>query len=144
MGTVQFDNDQFESILGYEDLVQGNVMIKRVYYVEGLNYNLFSVGQFCNADLEVTFRKSTCFVRDLQGNDLITGTRGYDLYKIALHESSSPTRICFMAKASPTQEAVGGGVEMVTMMLLVDRWWRRGGDGDGDGGVDVVVASRLW
>ncbi|GJU59567.1 retrovirus-related pol polyprotein from transposon TNT 1-94 [Tanacetum coccineum] len=53
-------------------LNQGNVMIKRVYYVEGLNHNLFSVGQFCNADLEVAFRKSTCFVRDLQGNDLLT------------------------------------------------------------------------
>ncbi|GJY11653.1 hypothetical protein Tco_0380962 [Tanacetum coccineum] len=48
-------------------------MINRVYYVEGLNHNLFSVGQFCDADLEVAFRKSTCFVRDLQGNDLLTG-----------------------------------------------------------------------
>nr|GEX68510.1 hypothetical protein [Tanacetum cinerariifolium] len=38
----------------------------------GLNHNLFSVGQFCDADLEVAFRKSTCFVRDLQGNDLLT------------------------------------------------------------------------
>nr|GEV83017.1 retrovirus-related Pol polyprotein from transposon TNT 1-94 [Tanacetum cinerariifolium] len=43
----------------------------RVYYVEGLKHNLFSVGQFCDADLEVAFRKSTCFVRDLQGNDLL-------------------------------------------------------------------------
>nr|GEZ81118.1 retrovirus-related Pol polyprotein from transposon TNT 1-94 [Tanacetum cinerariifolium] len=43
-----------------------------VYYVKGLNHNLFSVGQFCDADLEVAFRKSTCFVRDLQGNDLLT------------------------------------------------------------------------
>nr|GEV53194.1 retrovirus-related Pol polyprotein from transposon TNT 1-94 [Tanacetum cinerariifolium] len=58
-------------ILGYGDLVQGNVTINRVYYVEGLNHNLFSVGQFCDADLEVAFRKSTCFVRDLQGNDLL-------------------------------------------------------------------------
>nr|GEY02489.1 hypothetical protein [Tanacetum cinerariifolium] len=38
----------------------------------GLNHNLFSVGQFCDANLEVTFRKSTCFVRDIQGNDLLT------------------------------------------------------------------------
>nr|GEW82407.1 hypothetical protein [Tanacetum cinerariifolium] len=51
---------------------QGNVTINRVYLVEGLNHNLFSVGQFCDANLEVTFRKSTCFVRDLQGNDLLT------------------------------------------------------------------------
>nr|GEY15696.1 retrovirus-related Pol polyprotein from transposon TNT 1-94 [Tanacetum cinerariifolium] len=72
LGTVCFGNDQFASILGYRDLVQGNVTINRVYYVKGLNHNLFSVGQFCDADLEVAFRKSTCFVRDLQGNDLLT------------------------------------------------------------------------
>nr|GEW48161.1 hypothetical protein [Tanacetum cinerariifolium] len=53
------------------DLVQGAVTIKRVYYVEGLNHNLFSVGQFCDADLEVAFRKSTCFICDLKGNDLV-------------------------------------------------------------------------
>nr|GEU44073.1 retrovirus-related Pol polyprotein from transposon TNT 1-94 [Tanacetum cinerariifolium] len=52
MGTVRFGNDQFAPILGYEYLVQGNITIKRVYYVEGLNHNLFSVGQFCDADLE--------------------------------------------------------------------------------------------
>nr|GEY43737.1 retrovirus-related Pol polyprotein from transposon TNT 1-94 [Tanacetum cinerariifolium] len=57
----------------YGDLVQGAVTIKRVYYVEGLNHNLFFVGQFCDADLEVAFRKSTFFIRDLKGNDLLTG-----------------------------------------------------------------------
>ncbi|GKC92694.1 hypothetical protein Tco_1158136, partial [Tanacetum coccineum] len=72
LGTVHFGNDQFAPILGYRDLKQGNVTIKRVYYVKGLNHNLFYVGQFCDADLEVAFRKSTCFVRDLQGNDLLT------------------------------------------------------------------------
>ncbi|GKC10871.1 hypothetical protein Tco_1007653 [Tanacetum coccineum] len=81
---ARFANDQFAPILGYGDLVQGNVTIKRVYYAESLKHYLFSVGQFCDADLEVAFRKSTCFVRDLQGNDLLTGTRGSDLYTIAL------------------------------------------------------------
>ncbi|GJS90254.1 retrovirus-related pol polyprotein from transposon TNT 1-94 [Tanacetum coccineum] len=103
LGTVRFGNDQFAPILGYGDLVQGNIMINRVYYVEGLNHNLFSVGQFCDADLEVAFRKSTCFVRDLQGNDLLTGNRGSDLYTISLQETTSSTPICLMAKASPTQ-----------------------------------------
>ncbi|GJZ82890.1 retrotransposon protein, putative, unclassified [Tanacetum coccineum] len=37
------------------------------------------------------------------GNDLLTGNRGSDFYTIALEESSSPTLICFMEKASPTQ-----------------------------------------
>ncbi|GJX73211.1 retrovirus-related pol polyprotein from transposon TNT 1-94 [Tanacetum coccineum] len=69
---LRFGNDQFAPILGYGDLVQGNITINRVYYVEGLNHNLFSVGQLCDADLEVAFWKSTCFVRDIQGNDLLT------------------------------------------------------------------------
>nr|GEZ92848.1 retrovirus-related Pol polyprotein from transposon TNT 1-94 [Tanacetum cinerariifolium] len=103
LGTVHFGNDQFTPILSYGDFVQENVTINRVYYVEGLNQNLFSVGQFCDADLEVTFKKSTCFVRDLQGNDLLTGNRRSDLYTISLQESTSSTPLCLMAKASPTQ-----------------------------------------
>ncbi|GJV27819.1 retrovirus-related pol polyprotein from transposon TNT 1-94 [Tanacetum coccineum] len=103
LGTVRFDNDQFAPILGYRDLVQGNITINKVYYVEGLNHNLFSVGQFYDADLEVAFQKSTCFIRDLQGNDLLTGNRGTDLYTISLQETTSSTPICLMAKASPTQ-----------------------------------------
>ncbi|GJT89140.1 retrovirus-related pol polyprotein from transposon TNT 1-94 [Tanacetum coccineum] len=74
-----------------------------VYYVEGLNHNLFSVGQFYDADLEVAFQKSMCFVRDLQGNDLLTGNRGSDLYTISIQEMTSSTPIYLMAKALPTQ-----------------------------------------
>ncbi|GJQ93024.1 retrovirus-related pol polyprotein from transposon TNT 1-94 [Tanacetum coccineum] len=103
LGNVCYVNDQFAPILGYGDLVQGNIMINKVYYVKGLNHNLFSVGQFCDADLEVAFRKSTCFVRDLQGNDLLTSNRRSDLYTISLQETNSSTPICLMAKDSPTQ-----------------------------------------
>nr|GEW03783.1 integrase, catalytic region, zinc finger, CCHC-type, peptidase aspartic, catalytic [Tanacetum cinerariifolium] len=100
LGTVKFGNDQIVPILGYGDLVQGAVTIKRVYYVEGINHNLFSVGQFCDADLEFAFRKSTCFIRDLKGNDLLIGSRGTDLYSITLQSTSSPNPICLMAKAT--------------------------------------------
>nr|GFC19822.1 integrase, catalytic region, zinc finger, CCHC-type, peptidase aspartic, catalytic [Tanacetum cinerariifolium] len=103
LGTVKFGNDQIAPILGYGDLVQGAVTIKRVYYVEGLNHNLFSVGQFCDADLEVAFRKSTCFICDLKGNVLLTGSRGTDLYSITLQDSNSPNLICLMAKATSSQ-----------------------------------------
>ncbi|GJS63101.1 retrovirus-related pol polyprotein from transposon TNT 1-94 [Tanacetum coccineum] len=98
-----FGNDQIAPILGYGDLVQGTITIKRVYYVEGLNHNLFSVGQFCDADLEVAFRKSTCYIRDLKGNDLLTGSRGTDLYSISLQDSTTPNPICLMAKATSSQ-----------------------------------------
>nr|GEZ70448.1 integrase, catalytic region, zinc finger, CCHC-type, peptidase aspartic, catalytic [Tanacetum cinerariifolium] len=76
---------------------------RMLYEKTSLNHNLFLVGQFCDADLEVAFRKSTCFVRDLQSNDLLTGNRGSDLYTISLQESTSLTPLCLMAKASPTQ-----------------------------------------
>nr|GEY60009.1 hypothetical protein [Tanacetum cinerariifolium] len=79
------------------------VTIKKVYYVEGLNHNLFSVGQFCDANLEVAFRKSTCYIRDLKGNDLLTGSRGTDLYSITLQDTTSPNPTCLMAKATSSQ-----------------------------------------
>nr|GEV41613.1 hypothetical protein [Tanacetum cinerariifolium] len=103
LGTVKFRNDQIAPILGYGDLVQGTFTIKRVYYVEGLNHNLFFVGQFCYANLEVAFRKSTCYIRDLKGNDLITGSRGINLYSITLQDTSSPNLICLMATVTSSQ-----------------------------------------
>nr|GEZ79549.1 integrase, catalytic region, zinc finger, CCHC-type, peptidase aspartic, catalytic [Tanacetum cinerariifolium] len=77
--------------------------VEKVYYVEGLNHNLFSVGQFCDADLEVTFRKSTCYIFDLKGNDLLIGSRGTDLYSIILQDINCPNPICLMAKATSSQ-----------------------------------------
>ncbi|GJY12760.1 retrovirus-related pol polyprotein from transposon TNT 1-94 [Tanacetum coccineum] len=67
LGTVRFENDHIARIIGYGDYQLGNVTISRVYYVEGLGHNLFSVGQFCDADLEVAFQKNTCFIRNLEG-----------------------------------------------------------------------------
>nr|GEU98686.1 integrase, catalytic region, zinc finger, CCHC-type, peptidase aspartic, catalytic [Tanacetum cinerariifolium] len=103
LGSVKFGNDQIAPILGYGDLVQGTVTIKRVYYVEGQNHNLFFVSQFCDADLEVAFRKSTCYIRNLKGNDFLIGSRSTDLYSITLQDTSSPNPICLMAKATSSQ-----------------------------------------
>nr|GEY25784.1 retrovirus-related Pol polyprotein from transposon TNT 1-94 [Tanacetum cinerariifolium] len=67
MGTVKFGNDRVAKIMGYGDYQIGNVTISRVYFVEGLGHNLFSVGQFCDSDLEVAFRQHTYFIRNLDG-----------------------------------------------------------------------------
>nr|GFB12286.1 integrase, catalytic region, zinc finger, CCHC-type, peptidase aspartic, catalytic [Tanacetum cinerariifolium] len=56
LGTVKFENDHVAKIMGYTDYQIGNVTISRLYYMEGLGHNLFSVGQFCDSDLEVAFR----------------------------------------------------------------------------------------
>nr|GEX95627.1 integrase, catalytic region, zinc finger, CCHC-type, peptidase aspartic, catalytic [Tanacetum cinerariifolium] len=87
--TVRFRNDHFGTIMGYEDYVLGDNVISRVYYVEGLDYNLFSIGQFCDSDLEVSFRKHTCFVRDLDGVNIIKGSRGLNLYIISVEDMMS-------------------------------------------------------
>nr|GEV25581.1 integrase, catalytic region, zinc finger, CCHC-type, peptidase aspartic, catalytic [Tanacetum cinerariifolium] len=57
LGTVRFGNDHVAAILGFDDLQWGNILITRVYFVEGLGHNLFSVGQFCDSDLEPKFTK---------------------------------------------------------------------------------------
>nr|GFC61387.1 integrase, catalytic region, zinc finger, CCHC-type, peptidase aspartic, catalytic [Tanacetum cinerariifolium] len=56
---TDYRNDHVAKIMGYGDYQIGNVMISRVYYMEGLGHNLFSVGQFCDSDLEVAFRQHT-------------------------------------------------------------------------------------
>nr|GEV34558.1 integrase, catalytic region, zinc finger, CCHC-type, peptidase aspartic, catalytic [Tanacetum cinerariifolium] len=73
LGTVRFGNNDFTVIAGFGDVVIGSMTIKKVYYVEGLGHNFFSVGQFYDRGLEVAFRKSTCFVRNEDGVDLLTG-----------------------------------------------------------------------
>nr|GEV58867.1 integrase, catalytic region, zinc finger, CCHC-type, peptidase aspartic, catalytic [Tanacetum cinerariifolium] len=75
LGTVKFQNDHVANIMGYGDYKIGNVTILRVYFVEGIGHNLFSVGQFYDSDLEVAFRQHTYFIRNLDGVDLLTGSR---------------------------------------------------------------------
>ncbi|GJW94422.1 hypothetical protein Tco_0174094 [Tanacetum coccineum] len=100
MGTVRFENDNFTAITGYGDYIQGNITICHVYYVEGLGHNLFSVGQFCDGDLEVAFRSKTCYVRNLEGDDLLTGGRESNLYTISISDMAASSPVCLMSKAT--------------------------------------------
>ncbi|GKB25711.1 retrovirus-related pol polyprotein from transposon TNT 1-94 [Tanacetum coccineum] len=100
IGTVRFGNDHFGAIMGYGDYVIGDSVISRVYYVEGLGHNLFSVGQFCDSDLEVAFRKHSCYVRDTDGVELIKGSRGSNLYTISIEDMMKSSPICLLSKAS--------------------------------------------
>ncbi|GJY79799.1 integrase, catalytic region, zinc finger, CCHC-type containing protein [Tanacetum coccineum] len=98
--TVRFGNDHFGAIMGYGDYVIGESVISRVYYVEGLGHNLFSVRQFCDSDLEVAFRKHSCYVRDTDGVELIKGSRGSNLYTISIEDMMKSSPICLLSKAS--------------------------------------------
>nr|GFB84159.1 integrase, catalytic region, zinc finger, CCHC-type, peptidase aspartic, catalytic [Tanacetum cinerariifolium] len=102
LGMVKFGNDHVAKIMGYGDYQIGNVTISRVYYVEGLGHNLFSVWQFCNSDLEVAFRQHTCFIRNLDGVDLLTGSRGNNMYTLSIQDMMASSPICLLSKASKT------------------------------------------
>nr|GEZ36669.1 retrovirus-related Pol polyprotein from transposon TNT 1-94 [Tanacetum cinerariifolium] len=106
LGTVKFGNDHVAKIMGYGDYKIGNVTILRVYFVEGLGHNLFFVGQFCDSDLEVAFRQHTCFIRNLDGVDLLTGSRGNNLYTLSLGDMMASSPICLLSKASKNKSCL--------------------------------------
>nr|GEV94196.1 retrovirus-related Pol polyprotein from transposon TNT 1-94 [Tanacetum cinerariifolium] len=103
LGTDKFDNDHVAKIMGYGDYKIGNVTISRVYFVEGLGHNLFSVGQFYDSDLEVAFSQHTCFIRNLEGVDLLIRSRGNTLYTLSLGDMMASSPICLLSKASKTK-----------------------------------------
>ncbi|GJT52110.1 hypothetical protein Tco_0978267 [Tanacetum coccineum] len=103
MGTIRFGNGNFAAIIGYGDYIQGNLMICHVYYVEGLEHNLFLVRQFCDGDLEVAFRFNTCYVRNLEGEDLLTGSRDSNHYTISISEMAASSLVVLMSKATSTK-----------------------------------------
>ncbi|GJX36542.1 putative ribonuclease H-like domain-containing protein [Tanacetum coccineum] len=101
--SVKFGNDHEAKILGYGHYQIGNVTISRVYYVEGLGHNLFSVGQLCDSNLEVAFRQHTCFIRNLEGVDLLTESLGNNMYTLSLGDMTASSLICLLSKASKTK-----------------------------------------
>ncbi|GKD85346.1 retrovirus-related pol polyprotein from transposon TNT 1-94, partial [Tanacetum coccineum] len=70
---------------------------------EGLGHNLFSVGQFCDSDPKVAFRKHTCFVRNIKGVDQLTGSQGTNLYTLSIGDMMKSSLICLLSKASKTK-----------------------------------------
>ncbi|GKD55376.1 integrase, catalytic region, zinc finger, CCHC-type containing protein [Tanacetum coccineum] len=75
IGIVRFENDYFCAIMGYEDYV------------------------ICD-NLKVAFRKHSCYVRDVNGVDLITGNHGTNLYTISVEDMMKSSPICLLSKAS--------------------------------------------
>ncbi|GJY30412.1 retrovirus-related pol polyprotein from transposon TNT 1-94 [Tanacetum coccineum] len=103
LGTVKSRNDHVAKILGYGDYQIENVMISRVYYVQGHVHQLFSVGQFCDSNLEVAFCQHTCFIHNLEGVDLLPGSQGNNLYTLSLGDMMTSSPICLLSKASKTK-----------------------------------------
>nr|GEW02771.1 putative ribonuclease H-like domain-containing protein [Tanacetum cinerariifolium] len=103
LGVVKFRNNHVEKIMGYRDYQIRNVTILRVYYMEGVGHNLFSVGQFCDSNLKVAFCQHTCYIRNLEGVDLLTVSRGNNLYTLSLGDMMASSLIYLLSKASKTK-----------------------------------------
>nr|GEV18647.1 retrovirus-related Pol polyprotein from transposon TNT 1-94 [Tanacetum cinerariifolium] len=102
-GIFKLDLDTLDPRMGYGDYQLGNIIISRVYYVEGHGHNLFFAGQNYDADLEVAFRKNTCFIWNLEGVDLLLGSRDINLYTISLDDMLKTSSIRLLSKASKTK-----------------------------------------
>ncbi|GJW07896.1 hypothetical protein Tco_1570319 [Tanacetum coccineum] len=90
----------------------------KVYYIKGLNYNLFSIGQFCDADLEVAFRKSSCYIPDLKGNDILTDYCSDNQYTVSIKEDMAYLCLHF------TKDHEGNKINM-TYRITGSRWTAR-------------------
>nr|GEY90186.1 integrase, catalytic region, zinc finger, CCHC-type, peptidase aspartic, catalytic [Tanacetum cinerariifolium] len=98
--------------MGYDDYKIRNVTISRVYFMKGLWHNLFFMGQFCDSDLEVAFRQHDCFIHNLDGVDLLTGSRGNNLYTLSL-------QACAMGKSKKkSQKPKSGDTNQEKLCLL--------------------------
>ncbi|GJX03907.1 hypothetical protein Tco_0189823 [Tanacetum coccineum] len=54
-------------------------------------------------DLEVSFRRNTCFIKNFKGVDLLKGNRTTNFYTINLYEMASISPIFLMARATSTK-----------------------------------------
>nr|GEU32990.1 hypothetical protein [Tanacetum cinerariifolium] len=99
----KFGNDHVVKIMSYGDYKIRNVTISKVYFVEGLGHNLFDVAQFYDSDLEVSFRQHTCFIHNLEGVDLLTVSRGNNLYTLSLGDMMASSPICLLSVVSKTK-----------------------------------------
>ncbi|GJW77663.1 integrase, catalytic region, zinc finger, CCHC-type containing protein [Tanacetum coccineum] len=71
--------------------------------VAGLGHSLFSVGHFRDGDIEVAFCSKTCYVRNLEGGDLLIGARESNLYTISILDMDASSPVCLMSKATSTK-----------------------------------------
>ncbi|GJZ19020.1 retrovirus-related pol polyprotein from transposon TNT 1-94 [Tanacetum coccineum] len=105
-------NDRILQTPGFPDcsLVFGLRMLKTydrkplsAHELQGLEHNLLLVRQLCDSDLEVAFWKNTCFIWNLDGVDLLLGSKDTNLYTISLDDMLKTSSICLLSKASKTK-----------------------------------------
>ncbi|GKG01750.1 hypothetical protein Tco_0306455, partial [Tanacetum coccineum] len=104
LGTVKFRNDHMAKIMGYGYYQIGG-MLRSQGFTTWKDLDI-TYSPFCNSviqNLEVAFRQHTCFIRNLEGVDLLTRSRGNNLYTLSLGDMMASSPICLLSKASKTK-----------------------------------------
>ncbi|GJX57345.1 integrase, catalytic region, zinc finger, CCHC-type containing protein [Tanacetum coccineum] len=114
LGTVRFGNDHVAAILGFGDLQWGNILITRVYFVEGLGHNLFSVGQFCDSDLE---RFTSSYGMDLCGPMRIASINGKRYILVIVDDYSRYTWVVFLRSKDEAPKEIKTFLKRITILL---------------------------
>nr|GEY00662.1 integrase, catalytic region, zinc finger, CCHC-type, peptidase aspartic, catalytic [Tanacetum cinerariifolium] len=99
IGTIRFENDDFGPIIGYGDYMISDSVISRVIMWKDSDTISF-LGQFYDLDLEVAFKKHSCYVRHEDGMELLKGSHGSNLYTISVENMMKSSPIYLLSKAS--------------------------------------------
>ncbi|GJR09655.1 integrase, catalytic region, zinc finger, CCHC-type containing protein [Tanacetum coccineum] len=94
IGTVRFRNDHFGLLKNFM-----KKFIRTVRFGNGHFGAIMGYGDYV-IDLEVEFRKQTCYVRNEDGVDLLKGSRGSNLYTISVEDMMKSSPIYLLSKAS--------------------------------------------
>ncbi|GJZ69948.1 retrovirus-related pol polyprotein from transposon TNT 1-94 [Tanacetum coccineum] len=92
------------------------------YNLKGLGHNLFSVRQFYDSNLKVAFRQHTCFIRNLEGVDLLIRSRGNNLYTLSLGDIMVSSPICLLSKASKTKSNDEAPDFIIKFLRMIQVW----------------------
>nr|GEV08261.1 hypothetical protein [Tanacetum cinerariifolium] len=92
-------------LLEYEDRSRLRNFVKKFIETVRFGNDHFGaiIGQFYDSDLEVSFRKHSCYVHDTDGVELVKGSRGSNLYTISVEDMMKSSLIFLFSKASKTK-----------------------------------------
>nr|GEV33150.1 retrovirus-related Pol polyprotein from transposon TNT 1-94 [Tanacetum cinerariifolium] len=97
---VYIDNEIKELGKLIDDSLQMEKERTVIYDEKNETRRYFTKRQFCDGDLEVGFRSNTCYVRNLEVEDLLTGSRDSNLYTISIYEMAAASPVCLMSKVT--------------------------------------------
>ena len=84
---------------GFGTIKCKSVEFKNVSYVKGLQHNLISISQICDADYEVHFNKREGQILNKAAEPVLTASRKNDIYVLDMFSANDALRHCFFTRS---------------------------------------------